>query len=58
MSKLKLSRKTRISDIDHVFEEARHAVNGCINRHPGSVEILKAKLADVLWRAEDLMNNK
>jgi hypothetical protein len=58
MSKLKLSRKTRILDVDHVFEEMRHALNGCINQHPGSLEILREKFADVLWRAEDLMKNK
>jgi hypothetical protein len=47
-----------ISDVDHVFEEARHALNGCINQYPGSLEILRAKFADVLWRAEALMEKK
>jgi len=58
MSNLKLSRETRILDAEHVFEDMRHALNGCINQHPGSLEILRAKFADVFWRAEDLMNNK
>jgi hypothetical protein len=58
MKKFKLSRDTRILDAEHVFEEMRHALNGCINQHPGSIEILREKFADVLWRAEDLMNNK
>lgn len=56
--KFQLSRDTRILDVEHVFEDMRHALNGCINQHPGSLEILKEKFADVLWRAEDLMNNK
>lgn len=42
------NRGTKISDIEHVFEEAHHALNGCFNRFPGSIEILRAKLDEVL----------
>lgn len=56
MSNLKLSRETLILDVEHVFEDAHHALNGCINQHPGSLEILREKFADVLWRAEAMMS--